>query len=164
MIADYSTKRSWSRRLLRTVQMFLLGILLIVGLTLIILYFTGDIAGPVLYRLPGDYRGWVGIRYDDPTCPSLRREGWYLVIPFDANGRACTSSGVPGGWRYRRYEYIYPDGRSKRLSGINEDVWPIGVSGPQTPHIGLLFIGPEEEMKRSWSQQHDFHREMEHKK
>jgi hypothetical protein len=163
-MAEDSNKRSWSRRLLRTVQVFLLGALFIIGLSVIILFFTGDISGPLLYRFPGDYRGWAGVRYNDPGCSPLRKEGWYLVLKFDASGRACTSSSVPGGWRYERYEYVYADGRRKKLSGIHNDIWPVGVSGSQAPQIETLFVGSEAELKKAWPRRQDFRREMEQKR
>lgn len=143
------------------VQVLLVCLLLIFGITLVILYFAGEIGRPVLYRLPGDYRGWAGIRYDDPHCVPLLKEGWYTVIPFDANGRGCTSTSAPGGWRYMRYEFLYPDGSRRELIGPDEQVWSIGVTGPQAPHIEALFVGSKAAMERAWARQHDFLRAME---
>jgi hypothetical protein len=138
----------------------LLGIPVLAGLVLVVLYLAGEIGRPIVYRLPGGYRGWAGIRYEDPTCPPLRTEGWYLVIPVGPDGRGCTSSPVPGGWRYSRYEYIYPDGRRRELSGPGEKVLLVGATGPQKPHVGTLFVGSDEELKRSWSHGNDVVREM----
>jgi hypothetical protein len=136
------------------------GILSFVGLALVALYVAGEIGGPILYRLPGDYRGWVAIRYDDPGCAPLRIESCYLVIRIRADGRECTSNPVPGGWRYVRYEYIYPDGRRRKLIGALEQVWPIGTTGPEKPMVETIFVGSKEEREQSWSQRLDLVREM----
>lgn len=162
--SELFNKRPWVRRLFRIVQVFFVGVLVMIGLVLVIMYFAGEIGGPVLYQLPGDYRGWVGVRYDDPSCVPLRKEGWYLVIPFDASGKGCTSSPVPSGWRYVRYEYLYSDGRRRELVGPDEQVWSTGPTGPQRPRIEGLFIGSKAEMERLWRRQHDFLREMKQKR
>jgi hypothetical protein len=138
----------------------LVGICALVGLVVVVLYLAGEIGRPILYRLPDGYRGWAGIRYEDPRCPSLRTEGWYLVIAVGPDGRGCTSSPVPGGWRYRRYEYVYPDGRRRELSGPDEKVLLVGATGPRKPNVGTLFVGSEGELKRSWAQGNDVVREM----
>ena len=138
----------------------LLGVCALIGLVLVALYLAGEVGRPIRYRFAGEYRGWVGIRYDDPTCPPLRTEGWYLVIPVGPNGRGCTSSSVPGGWRYHRYEYVYPDGRRRELSRPGEKVLLVGSTGPQKPNVETLFVGSDEELKRSWGQRNEVVREM----
>jgi hypothetical protein len=116
--------------MVRLMRGLLVGAVLVIGTILVVLYFAGEIGGPVLYLLPGEYRGWVGIRYNDPHCSPLRKEGWYTVVLIGANGRGCTSSSVPEGWRYVRYEYFYPDGKRRNVLSDYQDIWPIGVSGP----------------------------------
>jgi hypothetical protein len=162
MVFAFPTKMSWFSWLGRMVNVLLVGLLLIFGITLV-LYLAEEIGGPVLYRLPGDYRGWAGIRYDDPLCAPLSKEGWYTVIPIGSNGWGCTSHSVPGGWRYVRYEYSYSDGRRRKLVGPNERFWSTGVTGPQIPHIEAVFVGSKQEMERAWSGQHDIMREMKQK-
>src|SRR5262245_248868 len=130
--------KSWARRLGRMGRTVLLGICGLVALALIVLYLVGEVGRPIQYRFTGEYRGWVGIRYEDPTCPPLRTEGWYLVIPVGPDGRGCTSSSVPGGWRYHRYEYLSSDGTRRVLSGPGEKVLLVGATGPQKPNVETL--------------------------
>ncbi len=102
------------------------GVLLLLGLALVAPHVAREIGRPVLYRLPGDYRGWAANRFEDPGCAPLTTHGWYLAIPIAANGRGCASSPVPAGWRYVRYEYVYPD----RGGGNSpQPVWRSGRSG-----------------------------------
>jgi hypothetical protein len=140
--------------------MLLLVTPVLIGLILAALYLAGEVGQPIVYRFPGGYRGWAGIRYGDPTCSPLRTEGWYLVIPVGSDGRGCTSSPVPGGWRYRRYEYIYPDGRRRELSGPDEKVLLVAATGPERPNVGTLFVGSDEELKQSWARENEVVREM----
>jgi hypothetical protein len=133
---------------------------LIICAALIILYAFGEVGRPVLYLLPGGYTGWVGIRFADSRCPPLRYEGWYLTINVNKNGRACTSTDPPAGWRYYRFEHVYADGKRKTLGGINDDVWLVGTSGPESPQIALIFIGTREQKERAFTEQHDIRREI----
>ena len=142
--------------------MLLLGVCALIVLVLLAFYLAGEVGRPIEYRFAGEYRGWAGIRYEDPTCAPLRTEGWYLVIPVGLDGRGCTSSPVPGGWRYHRYAYAYPDGRRRVLSGPLEKVLLVGATGPQKPNVETLFVGSEEELKRSWGQRNEVVREMLH--
>jgi hypothetical protein len=128
---------------------------------LVVLYLVGEIAGPLLYRIPSNHRGWVAIRYDDPGCPPLRQEGWSLVIPLDRQGGACTSSPPPGGWRYWRFEYISADARSEQLSGLYKDVWGGSISGPHPPRIATFFIGSKEDLEASSITEWEFRRKIE---
>lgn len=147
-------------RLGRIALAFLLGLPMLGAIVLLGLYLIGEVGQPILYRLPGGFRGWVGIRYEDPTCPALGTEGWYLVVSVSAEGRACTLSPVPRGWRYNRYEYLYSDGRRRKLSGNGEKVLLVGSTGPQKPSVETLFIGSAAELKDSWSRRSDLVREM----
>ena len=149
--------KSGARRLGRIATVLLGSLLLLISGVLTTLFFLGEIGGPILYRLRGDYRGWIGIRYDDPACAPLRRPGWYLVIPT-ADGRGCTSSPVPDGWRYVRYEYINADGTLRELS--REEVRIIAITGPQKPRVETMFVGSKEELERSWPRRLEVEREM----
>src|SRR6266498_5711715 len=92
VVSDLPAMKSGARRLGRIATVLLGSLLLLISGVLTTLFFLGEIGGPIVYRFRGDYRGWIGIRYDDPACAPLRRQGWYLVIPTDADGRGCTSS------------------------------------------------------------------------
>jgi hypothetical protein len=144
----------------RRVRYMGLGICGLFVLIVLALWLTERIGVPVQYRIAGEYRGWVGIRYADEACPPMQAAGLYLVIVVGPDGRSCTSSEMPGGWRYSRYVYVYPDGRSRALSGAREDVVVVGSTGPAKPYVETLFIGSDEELKRSWARRNDFVREM----
>jgi hypothetical protein len=81
-----------------------------IAVLLAIAALAGALGRPLRWELPPGYRGWVVVRFGDPACPPLRGSGIYLVVPVTAGGRGCTSSPVPAGWRYYRYEYVGPDG------------------------------------------------------
>ena len=70
---------------------------------------------PLLHELPNGYRGRALVQYQRPDCPALRVQGIRLVIPYDATGRACTSSEKPFGWRYRSFVFVESDGRSHSI-------------------------------------------------
>lgn len=123
-----------------------IGVLL--GVTIASLFAFGQIGRPIVYRIPGDYRGWLAIRYEDPVCPPLRTDSWYVVIETNSDGRACTSSPVPRGWRYVRYEYVYPTGKRRQLDK-NERIERYGATGPQKPQIEVVFVGSEDEQRRA---------------
>jgi hypothetical protein len=124
----------------------LVVLIAVVVLTIAGLFAMEELGRPLVYRMPGDYRGWVAIRYEDPACGPLRTDRWYLVVEVGPDGRKCTSSPVPGGWRYVRFEYVYPDGRRRQLEA-NERVEQYGATGPQKPQIGVIFVGSEEEQR-----------------
>ena len=150
----------WLKRIGRWLQLLLIVLLSVVGVLLLLLYVTGELGGPLLYQLPANYRGWLAIRYDDAGCPPLRQERWYLVIPVDAKGRGCTSSPPPDGWRYRRFEYIYPHGKREQLAGLHEDVHGGSISGPRRPRIATFFVGSNEELEASPISEYEFRRKL----
>jgi hypothetical protein len=110
---------------------------------------------PSRYEIPAGYRGWVLVRYDEPTCPPLESRGLYLVIQIDASGMGCTSSDRPGGVRYVRYEYVADDGTRTPLPstgwGQGGQIWAGAYS--LTQKRAYFFVGSEEELKRSWGEQ-----------
>lgn len=136
---------------------------LIILLVLVILpALGGGLGWPLRYELAAGYRGWVVIQYEDPACPPLQSKGIYLVIPIPPSGHACTSSPMPKGWRYTRYEYMSPDGTRRAIpwSGWNPDreIWaqswaPVqrGVSFPRKS----FFVGTNAELLKSWGAQPD---------
>jgi hypothetical protein len=130
----------------RGVTTVILGVIFLITGGIAGLFAMDELGRPLVYRMPGDYRGWVAIRYEDPACAPLRKDLWYVVVEVGSDGRVCTSSPVPGGWRYVRYEYVYPDGRRRQL-GANERVEQYGATGPQKPQVGVVFVGSEEEQR-----------------
>ena len=140
-----------------------LPVLIILVVFVILPALGGGLGRPLRYELPAGYRGWVVIQYEDPACPPLQSKGIYLVIPIPPSGRACTSSPIPLGWRYTRYEYVSPDGtrRAIRWGGWHPDqeIWagswaPVqqGVSFPRSS----FFVGAETELlERGWATRPD---------
>jgi len=117
----------------------------------------GEVGGPLCYQLHGEYKGWVVICFEDPKCPPLRHEGLYLVIPIWADGRGCTASSAPQGWRYTRFEYLYPNGIRKgiRSTGWGEGTLVWAWTYSEQAKWERFFVGTEEELKTSWDKQPD---------
>lgn len=101
---------------------------------------------PVMYRFADDYRGWATVRYDDSSCPPLRHENVYVIIPISSSGEACTSSPLQTGWRINLYEYV--GGRKVKRLGES----PFGYYMVEK-HTEAFFVGTKEELDRSWAQQ-----------
>jgi len=125
------------RRICRTVVVTLTLVLLLA----VIVFVRYNVDWPMRYELPAGYRGWVIVKYEDPTCPPMRSQGFYWVIRISPGGRACTSSETLHGWTYHRLEYVDPDGTRAVAPGR---LISYGNKG------GLLFIGTEEELRDSW--------------
>ena len=54
-----------------------------------------------------------------------------IVVPLDPSGRACTSTAIPKGYRYVRFQHVYPDGSRRTLSlgsGMNDRAARFGFS------------------------------------
>lgn len=141
--------RGFNLRRKLTVSAGLLGCVLL-GVLAFLLGWWGQ---PVLWELPVGYRGWVVVQYEDSACPPLPRRGIYKVIAVDPAGRLCTSSPMPTGFRYLRFEYVNPSGTKQvMLSG-----WYgfLDVRTPQVSTAGVvegvkrqvLFVGTDEERK-----------------
>jgi hypothetical protein len=109
---------------------------------------------PILWRFPADYRGWVVVQYEDSNCPPLTTKGFYKVIVINAVGRSCTSSQMPTGFRYLRFEYVDPNGAAQVLvSGWygfldvrTTQVFTLGVV--QNLKRQVLFVGTDQERKQ----------------
>ena|SRR2546425_1078438 len=70
---------------------------------------------PMRYEFPGGFKGWLVVRYEDPSCPPLGKQGVFLVVSVPPSGQVCTSTRHPDGWVYCRFEYVYPDGTRTSL-------------------------------------------------
>jgi len=109
---------------------------------------------PILWQFPAGYRGWVVVQYGDSNCSPLATKGLYKVIVVNGRGQSCTSSRMPTGLRYLRFEYIDPNGAEQILfSGWFQF---LEVHGPQVSTQGIvqnlgrqvLFVGTEEERRQ----------------
>lgn len=127
---------------------FLMAILILICLGV----FTGNLGRPIEYRISPEYKGWIVVAYARPSCLPLSHDGAYVVISVPSSGRACTSSPVPQGWRYVRYEYVYDDGRRKNLRdrgwNNNSEIWALSEDPKQK--LQFLFSGSQEDLRKSW--------------
>lgn len=118
---------------------------------------TGRLAGPVVWRFPQGYRGWVVVQYQNPACPPLAKEGMYLVISISASGYGCTSTPTLEGYRYTRYEYFDPNSQRTRIRAdgwnTNSLIWPVSIDPKKRKEF--LFVGTQEELNRSWRSRPD---------
>lgn len=100
------------RALLRGVVVTILGIPLALGPFVALTAVMFNVRGPVVYEIPGGYRGWVHVRYERDECPALRLRGVDLIVPVDERGCGCSLSEAPwpGTWRATtRYAYARSD-------------------------------------------------------
>ena len=130
-----------------------MAVLIVIGSALL----TGNLGRPVLYQFSPDYKGWVVVAYDKPGCSPLSKDGVYLVVSIPFSGRACTSSPVPEGWRYYRFECVYENGRRRVLRdkgwNNNSEIWPISYNPKRK--IEFLFVGSQQELHKSWASRPD---------
>lgn len=102
---------------------------------------------PMLYEFANDYRGWAVVKYDDPSCPPLRHENIYVIIPISSAGKGCTSSPLQEGWRVHLYEYVRGPKVVKKLGDS-----PFGYYIVEE-HTEAFFVGSKQELGRSWAQE-----------
>lgn len=138
------------------------GLLLGIVVLVIVVAIRQGVGRPIRYELPPGYRGWVLIEYENPSCPSLVTKGMYLVISIPSSGRACTSSPVPKGWRYSRYEYLAADGQRTTIpsggQGKDNQIWASSHAFAQETvrfPRDRFFVGTKEELEKSWSKEPD---------
>lgn len=63
------------------------------------------------YRIPKGYQGWVRLNWGVKGTPPLAKSGRYLIVTFDSDGGALTSSAPQSGWAADKYFYVSPAGR-----------------------------------------------------
>lgn len=130
-------------------------VIYLVGMAALLYNNTGfRLSRPMLYEIPGAYKGWMVIHYEDPSCPPLPTKGIFLVVAVPASGRLCTSSEHPGGLVYSEFEYVYSGGKREPLAwttAAGEDpraqVWLIAYSPEDKEAIS--FVGSQQEFKRA---------------
>ncbi len=113
---------------------------------------SGTVGRPVLYEIPGGYKGWLVVRDEDSSCPPLTTRGVFLLVTLDSSGRACTSTALPKGYHYVHFRYAYPNGARDFLSlgsGMNPqgEVWLMGHDPQKNQEF--IFVGSEGEMETS---------------
>ena len=117
--------------------------------------YTGKLNRPICWQLAQGYRGWMVMKFSNLDCPPLAKEGIYLLIPISASGRGCTSSPIPEGWRYVRYESISSQGERNKIRAdgwnTNSMIWSIAVNREKKEWY--LFVGTQQELRRSGGSQ-----------
>lgn len=133
------------------------GLLIVVFIIVGLAVLTGNLGRPVLWQLSPGFRGWVVVEYEKPDCPPLPTEGIRLVIGVPPSGHACTSSPMPKGWRYERYEYVLANGRRRVIPSngwdSNSEITPLSVNLKKKTEF--LFVGSREELNKSWGSRPD---------
>jgi hypothetical protein len=133
------------------------GLLIVVFIIIGVAVLTGDLGRPILWEFSPGYRGWVVVEYQRPDCPPLVKDGLYLIISVSASGRACTSSPIPLGWRYGRYEYVSEERRRKIIPSSgwdsNREITLLSVDFEKK--LQFLFVGNRQELNRSWGSRPD---------
>ena len=118
---------------------------------------SGSVGRPIRWEFSPGYRGCVVVEYRRPNCPPLSTKAMYLVIDVPPSGHACTSSPIPKGWRYERYEYVLADGARKVIPSSgwdsNSEITPLSVSPKK--EMEFLFVGTREELSKSWGSRPD---------
>lgn len=108
---------------------------------------------PRMYQIADNYRGWAIVKYDDRSCPPLRHNGIFLIIPINSSGRGCTSSPLRLGWLIEFYEYVSGGKVVRRLRetrwGQGGEIWA-GYLMPDK-ESEVFFVGTETELRQSWS-------------
>lgn len=67
---------------------------------------------PARFLIPSGYIGWVRVEYRVPSAPPLPREGKYLLVRVNRDGRLQTSSDLPPGWG--RDQFFYDSGAARQ--------------------------------------------------
>ncbi len=108
---------------------------------------------PLMFKIADGYKGWVIVRYQDPSCAPFQRENMFFVISIPSSGIGCTSSSLKSGWRIEFYEYVSGAKVIRRLPqgpwGSNGEIWA-GFGMPDK-HSESFFVGTEQELQKSWS-------------
>jgi hypothetical protein len=102
----------------------------------------------IRYEIPGGFKGWLLVRWDDQRCLPLRRQGMFLLLSFPRSDVACTSTPRFANLTYLRFEYVFPDGTRQSLRWNEHgkpgtQVWLLGYS--EQDKSDEIFVGDEHE-------------------
>jgi hypothetical protein len=103
---------------------------------------------PMRYEIPGDFRGWLLVRFADQNCQPLRQRGIFLIVSVPASGWVCTSTPESNKLTYYRFEYVYPSGARHSLRWNEHgkpgtQVWLLGTGVEDKTEE--IFVGEEHE-------------------
>jgi len=106
---------------------------------------------PSRFLIPSGYVGWVRVDYRVAAAPPLPREGKYLLVKVDRNGKLQTSTDLPSGWG--RDQFFYDSGNQRQaLSNAGwckgGMIW--GEVNEQDEKSGMVqkfFVGNEDQFR-----------------
>jgi hypothetical protein len=104
---------------------FILGSILLIGLTIRILAIEAESSRPVIHRIPQHFHGTVIIHYGDPGNPPIPKEDGYYVIHIPNNGVYRTSSLRPT--RGIRHMLVDEQGLEVQELQINRESGSVGA-------------------------------------
>ena len=99
---------------------------------------------PMRYEFSDGFKGWVVVKYKDPSCSPLARRGIFLLVSVPPSGRVCTSSPRPNGWIYYRFDYVHPN-KSRTSLPLRT-----GSDPPGTVQVWLVTYLRDENWEEDW--------------
>ena len=120
---------------------------LAIALFLVILIGVFAFGRPIKWVFPGDNIGWVAVQFNNPSCAPLGTEGVFLVVEVPDGNSLCTSTRLPRGIKYFRFE-ARQKGKLRQLTW-GDSVWP--VTYKEDSGWYLIFVGPREAFNHSGS-------------
>jgi hypothetical protein len=99
---------------------------------------------PMRYEFPEGFKGWLTIRFSDPTCPPLDSQGAFLIVSVPASGQVCTSTPHSDRWVYYRFEYLHSDGSRTSIPLRS------GSTSPQKVYVWLVTFDPDQKWEVDW--------------
>jgi hypothetical protein len=119
------------------------------------------------YQIPDGYQGWVQLKWGVTGAPPLATSGRHLIVSFNSNGEAVTSSTPQSGWATDKYVYVLSSsGRQLRDTGWCKGgmIWGNKQEFEMLPHIinsetvyaanpsnpvEKFFVGSEDQYRRT---------------
>jgi hypothetical protein len=103
---------------------------------------------PMRYEIPAGFKGWLFVRFADPSCQPLLSQGMFFVVSVPPSGWVCTSTPESSGLVFYRFEYVNPNGSRQSLRW-NEHGKPgtqVWLLGTDLEHMTeQIFVGDEHE-------------------
>jgi hypothetical protein len=131
--------------------------LLVVGTIAILgLFGTLGLGRPIKWIFPNDHAGWVSVQFHNPSCPPLISQSIYLIVEIPQSKSFCTSTPLPHGLKYFRFEARQADAGTVRLQwgASGGSIWPVAYKEDSGWY--LLFVGTKQQfnhnggMPRPW--------------
>lgn len=110
-----------------------------------------------VYEIPKDFKGWVRVDFEQPTCPALRQtpDGQWIV-EVDNRGRVCTSTSIQhASWADSDFVRVgaAPRPMVEREGDPAREIWREGGGTEECPQgkrpFEALFVGTKEERAKA---------------